>query len=152
MVHLHQITSGWLTGRAAKPNPATPVGWMAAFALLERAAGEESPGSTGLGCRVTPGGGNPRESATETNRLPKPTRRRQVRVKRCGKSAPRSWQQGLARQTPPGAKPNRGGTISSDIRAFSGLSPGLVARSLWQHKLQMNGHPAWATMWTEPGL
>ena len=41
---------------------------MAAFARFERTAGEESPGSTGLGCRVTPGGGNPRESATETNR------------------------------------------------------------------------------------
>ena len=34
----------------------------AAFAT---AKGEESPGSTGSGCRVTPGGGNPRESATE---------------------------------------------------------------------------------------
>jgi len=35
----------------------------AAHALAGR--GEESPGSTGSGCRVTPGGGNPRESATE---------------------------------------------------------------------------------------
>ena len=40
---------------------------MAAAFVLAR--GEESPGSTGLGCRVTPGGGNPRESATE-NRPP----------------------------------------------------------------------------------
>ena len=152
MVQFGAITRDWLTGRPFAPNRAQPVGWMAAFARLERAAGEESPGSTGLGCRVTPGGGNPRESATETNRPPKPTRRRRVRVKRCGKSAPRPWQQGLARQTPPGAKPNRGGMISSDIGAFSGPSPGLVARSLWQHKLQMNGHPPWETMWTEPGL
>ena len=29
-------------------------------------AGEESPGSTGTRCRVTPGGGDPRESATES--------------------------------------------------------------------------------------
>jgi len=27
---------------------------------------EESPGSTGIRSRVTPGGGNPRESATES--------------------------------------------------------------------------------------
>ena len=34
-------------------------------AAFVSAKGEESPGSTGSGCRVTPGGGNPRESATE---------------------------------------------------------------------------------------
>ena len=31
-----------------------------------KAAGEESPGSMETRCRVTPGGGNPRESATES--------------------------------------------------------------------------------------
>jgi hypothetical protein len=54
---------------------------------------EESPGSTEVRCRVTPGGGNPRESATESTppaRLGKTERA--VRVKRCGKSAPRSRQ------------------------------------------------------------
>ena len=30
-----------------------------------KAAGEESPGSIDMRCRITPGGGNPRESATE---------------------------------------------------------------------------------------
>src|SRR3982751_1701483 len=30
-----------------------------------------------------------------------------VRVKGCGKSAPRRWQHSAARQTPPGARPNR---------------------------------------------
>jgi len=55
---------------------------------------------------------------------------KQVRVKRCGKSAPRVWQQALARQTPPGAKPNRGGKIRK-YQGFSGRSPGLVARSAW---------------------
>src|SRR5262245_21009878 len=30
-----------------------------------------------------------------------------ARVKRCGKSAPRRWQHATARQTPPGARPNR---------------------------------------------
>jgi hypothetical protein len=31
--------------------------------------GEESPSSTGQGCRVTPGGGDSKESATEKNRM-----------------------------------------------------------------------------------
>ena len=33
-----------------------------------KGAGEESPGSMETRCRVTPGGGDPRDSATETNR------------------------------------------------------------------------------------
>ena len=55
---------------------------------------EESPDSTRQRCRVTPGGGNPRESATE-NRPPCNPRLRiaRVRVKRWGKSPPRDWQQ-----------------------------------------------------------
>ena len=60
-------------------------------------------------CQVTPGGREPTESATES----KPPMSRhckrvwQVRVKGCGKSAPRRWQHSAARQTPPGARPNR---------------------------------------------
>src|SRR5262249_14678293 len=60
--------------------------------------GEESPGSTEVRCRVTPGGGDPRESATEST--PPACLRftgRAARVKRCGKSAPRRrqrWRQG----------------------------------------------------------
>src|ERR1700751_6201160 len=56
-----------------------------------KAAGEESPGSIDIRCRITSGGGNPRESATENE----PPAYRPfggfgaVRVKRCGKSAPR---------------------------------------------------------------
>ena len=65
------------------------VGWP----LLALAREEESPGSTEVRCRVTPGGGDPRESATETHRrarrLPG---RRAARVKWCGKSAPRRRQ------------------------------------------------------------
>jgi len=48
---------------------------------------EESPDSTRQRCRVTPGGGNPRESATENSLL----RPAGVRVKRWGKSPPRDW-------------------------------------------------------------
>ena len=66
-----------LTGPAAPPmlRPLSDGRTAAARALAVR--GEESPGSTGSGCRVTPGGGDPRESATE-NRPPAPaTDRRQ---------------------------------------------------------------------------
>jgi hypothetical protein len=49
-----------------------------------------------------------------------------ARVKRCGKSAPRRWQHATARQTPPGARPNReaavtfNGAGSADPRALPG--------------------------------
>ncbi len=49
-------------------------------------------GKSGLhraGCQVTPGGRKPTESATENI----PPVLAQVRVKWCGKSAPRGWQQ-----------------------------------------------------------
>lgn len=49
---------------------------------------EESPDSIEDRCWITSSGGNPRESATES----KPPARL-VRVKRRGKSTPRSWQQ-----------------------------------------------------------
>ena len=62
---------GCLTGLPALPmlRPLSD-GWTAAARALA-VRGEESPGSTGSGCRVTPGGGDPRESATE-NRPPAP--------------------------------------------------------------------------------
>jgi len=65
------------------PNHGRADGRMAAGASLE-----ESPGSTETRCRVTPGGGDPRESATE-NRPPGLAR---ARVKRWGKSPPRFGQ------------------------------------------------------------
>ncbi len=64
---------------------------MAGWPRLGRQGpGEESPGSTETRCRVTPGGGDPRDSATE-NRPPRAFGRG-ARVKRCGKSAPRNRQ------------------------------------------------------------
>ena len=74
---------------AAQIFPCQTVGWP----LSAGARGEESPGSTEARCRVTPGGGDPRESATE-NTPPACLRRagRAARVKWCGKSAPRRWQ------------------------------------------------------------
>jgi hypothetical protein len=53
-------------------------------------SGEESPGSMDERCRVIPGGGDPRESATEK----RPPAFGPVRVKRWGKSPPRTRQRG----------------------------------------------------------
>ncbi len=66
---------------------------MIAGASVKTGALEESPGSTERRCRVTPGGGDPRDSATES-KPPNPFRGLWVaswaaRVKGCGKSAPR---------------------------------------------------------------
>ena len=50
-------------------------------------------GKSGLhraGCQVTPGGREPTESAAES-RPPMAFSEAQVRVKGCGKSAPRDW-------------------------------------------------------------
>ena len=65
-----------------------PDGRMVAFDI--KFTREESPGSTETRCRVIPGGGDPRESATESK---PPVKNdlvlRLARVKGCGKSAPR---------------------------------------------------------------
>ena len=105
---------------------------------VRKDAREESPGSTEIRCRVTPGGGNPRESATEN----KPPQLAAVRVKRWGKSPPRFWQQNWH------GKPHLeqdliGVARNFGFRAVFGLSLGLVARSIWQQMFQMNGHPLW---------
>jgi hypothetical protein len=72
---------------------------------------EESPGSTGIRCRPTAGGGDPRESATENKPpthpglVPGPAGKGEtVRQERTAPLAT-----GAAGQTPPGARPNRGG-------------------------------------------
>ena len=75
---------------------------------------EESPGSTGIRCRLTAGGGDPRDSATE-NKPPVQGRPAsavpRARVKRCGKSAPRPWQRG--RQGKPHREQDRIGAAAS---------------------------------------
>ena len=78
---------------------------MAAAAL----AVEESPGSTRQRCRVTPGGGNPRESATE-NRPPRAAREIGTAAGKgetVGQEPTAGRATGPARQAPPGAMPNR---------------------------------------------
>ena len=63
---------------------------MTVSALSESVSGKESPGSTEVRCRVTPGGGDPRDSATESR--PPDCASRKGRVKGWGKSPPRGRQ------------------------------------------------------------
>src|SRR4029079_13247514 len=58
-----------LTAGRSHPIPIWSVGWTAAWTNAERQAREESPGSMDVRCRITSGGREPRESATE-NRPP----------------------------------------------------------------------------------
>ena len=114
---------------------------------------EESPDSRKQRCRVTPGRGNPTDSATE-NRLPRSPPevrlwRNGEKVKRWGKSPPRRWQQwrhgkphreqcriGPPRGTGPGPRsgePPLGSLLPRGV--------GLAARGAWRHASQRNGHP-----------
>jgi hypothetical protein len=79
-----------------------------------KVAGEESPGSIDIRCRITSGGGNPRESATENEPLPLPEREGAARVKRCGKSAPRVRQRN--RHGKPHREQDRIGTATRAVR------------------------------------
>ena len=87
-------------------------------------------GRSGLhraGCWLTASRGDPQDSATE-NRPPMagPKGPAQVRVKRCGKSAPASGATRTARQTPPGARPSVG-------RPARPMSPGRPHRWMTTH-------------------
>src|SRR5258705_12628228 len=72
------------------------------------------------GCWVIPRRREPTESATErrpptdvrTTLASSEWRALRARVKRCGKSAPAVPVTGPAWQTPPGARPNRGGGVA----------------------------------------
>jgi len=91
-----RIDGGWtraLTRAGPLPIPMGSVGRTAAPRNRRKAAGEESPGSTDKRCRITSGGGDPRESATENETaagFPHLGTSPAARVKRCGKSAPRA--------------------------------------------------------------
>ena len=94
-----------------------------------KGAGEESPGSMDERCRITSGEGNLRDSATEI--IPPAEARkggRRVRVKRCGKSAPRFRQR--ERHGKPHREQDRIGAARKRETVSSQLSdepPGLVA-------------------------
>src|SRR5262249_58538564 len=84
----HHAPTRHLTERIAHPIPRASVGRTAAPRKHRKAAGEESPGSMDIRCRIMSGGGNPRESATE-KRPPARLRPRRARGKQGGKDAPR---------------------------------------------------------------
>jgi hypothetical protein len=99
---------------------------------------EESPGSMETRWRLTAAGGDPRESATES----KPPGLARVRVKGCGKSAPRRRQR--RRQGKPHREQDQIGAAGrARQRAAPGPFPdppsGLVARGVQQWASQTNG-------------
>ena len=99
---------------------------------------EESPGSTETRCRITSGGGNPRESATE--KKPPYGSGREARVKWCGKSAPRAWRHG--RHGKPHREQDRIGAtrgVHSFGKKASGPSPD--RRPGWLLEAAGNGRP-----------
>ena len=99
------------------------------LSLRKQGSVEESPGSTKRGWRVTPAGFwlrlGLRESATESRPPmeslgfgpPTPGKGERVRQERTARPATEA-----ARQTPPGARPNRGGA-SSRRRGQAGFAP-----------------------------
>jgi hypothetical protein len=96
---------------------------------------EESPGSKGKRCRPTAGEGDLRDSATE-NKPPAQGSRDapRARAKRCGKSAPRPWQQG--RQGKPHREQDRiGAAAPATAQGFPARRPG------WSHEARRKTRP-----------
>ncbi len=96
--------------------PTRADGWMTARVQTF----EESPDSMKEGCRVMPGGGNPRESATEKRLLwcrAIAFGGSMAMVKRWGKSPPRTWQQG--RHGKPHPEQRRIGASRGKVRITS---------------------------------
>src|SRR5208283_3221540 len=82
--------------------PLMPVGRTAAAFQAE-----ESPGSIRMRRRITSGGGDPRESATESKPPEARRKARQGKGERVRQERTASAATSAARQAPPGAKPNR---------------------------------------------
>jgi hypothetical protein len=89
-----------------------------------KAAGEESPGSMETRCRLIAGGGDPRESATESKPLTVAYGRRQCKGERVGQEPTARLATGAAWQTPPGARPNRDGARGNPRGCFRPCHPG----------------------------
>ena len=124
------------------------AGWPLSFGI------EESPGSTEKRRRITSGGGDPRESATESKPPPARTCSSwEVRVKGCGKSAPRGRQR--QRHGKPRREQNRIGTtgrgpttastpLRGVVRVGCTRRPATAAPDEWPSRA--------ARRHTEPGL
>ena len=96
-----------LDGRSQYPHPCGRQSVGRPLRRNRKVAGEESPGSADKRCRITSGGCEPRDSATE-NIPPWQANLAAVRVKWCGKSAPRRQQR--RRQGKPHREQDRIGT------------------------------------------
>ena len=103
--------------------------------------GPASSGTTGLRKVGTPQGrvlangqsGRPAGKCHREQTADGPVRRAQARVKRCGKSAPAPGVTRVARQTPPGARPNVG--YGRPVRHSPGSDNPLVGRTDgWSHR------------------
>ena len=107
---------------------------------------EESPDSRKQRCRVTPGRGNPTDSATEIRPPSHRSGNRNhgaVRVKRWGKSPPRRWQQGWH------GKPHREQCQIGTARRKTGL---LLPQQVRVGSLSLAGNRRARGMVIEPGL
>ena len=115
-----------LDGRSQYPHPCGRQSVGRPLRRNRKVAGEESPGSADKRCRITSGGCEPRDSATE-NIPPWQANLAAVRVKWCGKSAPRRQQR--RRQGKPHREQDRIGTARGwRESAASGLCPDPAVR------------------------
>ena len=154
-----------LTPRAHGPMPILSVGRTAAPCQCRKVGGEESPGSMDQRCRITSGGkAAPRGVVAQGKCHREQTAAARsvtvaVRVKRCGKSAPRAPATAAARQTPPGAKPNRNGAASllrgeqrRPDRSGSAVRVGCLTRRVTGVPEEWPSRVSFAMRHTEPGL
>ena len=112
------------------PNPALgrlelPIGQP------RRASVEESRDTAGQGCRVTPGRGNPLESATERRPPTGVHVNAEARVKRWCKRPPASPVTGAARQAPPGATPIGAMTRPAELQVGGTSRPATAGPDGW---------------------
>ncbi len=135
-------------GESARWSRSVPVGGHPSCQVTDR-------GRSGLhraGCWLTASRGDLQESATE-NRPPMamPLGSAQVRVKRCGKSAPANGVTRSARQTPPGARSNRG--TDGPSGAPSGVPPpgGPLRWMTTQPSSEGGQNPAYRPAHRQPG-
>ncbi len=111
---------------------------MAAFRQWRKPPGG---GKSGLHGRTVPGNARRGRPQGQCHRKQTAGGLTPVRVKGCGKSAPRSRRR--ERHGKPHREQDRIGAARAEIsaQASSAPSPGLVARGVRQRASQMNGHP-----------
>ena len=123
-----------LDGAASLPHPSPCQSVGRPLRRNRKVAGEESPGSMDKRCRITSGGREPRESATE-NKPPRRVAYTAARVKRCGKSAPRRRQR--RRHGKPHREQDRIGTargFGAQAQELQAMSRAAVRVGCWRRR------------------